>query len=247
MTRDNLTNAITELEPDIIDNYFAFKNELENKKRKMQKETMKQIGIAVSFLLVITISIILGNIQNEFNPYYGDGGLSEPSFSLKPIPSPPNGLTPPLHQENLSDHIMINIKKESIRGDGPLILFKIALSSLIMLLYTILKKEYNKRHLFNMGIISILASFTLTYCSIKLYYAIFNSFYNYFYTVECLSALAGSVFSVGVFSCFALKNRTNWKKAVACLIIFILSVFISAAVYNILFELFFDGVSYGWA
>ncbi|MBR2906840.1 MAG: hypothetical protein IKJ04_07685 [Clostridia bacterium] len=58
MTQENLTAAVTELDPDILERYFRIKKALAEKKRPKRRVWIKRAAIAACFCLIITLGAI---------------------------------------------------------------------------------------------------------------------------------------------------------------------------------------------
>lgn len=78
MTQEKIVDAITELDPDILDRYFAMKNESVAKKKSKKCTWMKWASaVAACFGLVIAVTFIAQYIPTEYNlnySYVGDNG-----------------------------------------------------------------------------------------------------------------------------------------------------------------------------
>ena len=78
MTQDKLTDAITELDSDILERYVRMKKTLAEKKKPNQRAWLKWASaVAACFVLVIAVTFITQYIPTEYNlnySYVGDNG-----------------------------------------------------------------------------------------------------------------------------------------------------------------------------
>ena len=78
MTQDKLTDAITELDSDIIERYVRMKSTLAEKKKPKHRAWVKWASaVAACFVLVIAVTFITQYIPTEYNlnySYVGDNG-----------------------------------------------------------------------------------------------------------------------------------------------------------------------------
>lgn len=78
MTQDKLTDAITELDSDILERYVRMKSSLAEKKRPKQRAWVKWTSaVAACLVLVIAVTFITQYIPTEYNlnySYVGDNG-----------------------------------------------------------------------------------------------------------------------------------------------------------------------------
>ena len=78
MTQDKFTDAITELDSDILERYVRMKSSLAEKKRPKQRAWLKWASaVAACFVLVIAVTFITQYIPTEYNlnySYVGDNG-----------------------------------------------------------------------------------------------------------------------------------------------------------------------------
>lgn len=78
MTQDKLTDAITELDSDILERYVRMKNSLAEKKKPKHRAWVKWASaVAACFVLVIAVTFITQYIPTEYNlnySYVGDNG-----------------------------------------------------------------------------------------------------------------------------------------------------------------------------
>lgn len=78
MTQDKFTDAITELDSDILERYVRMKNTLAEKKKPKQRAWVKWASaVAACFVLVIAVTFITQYIPTEYNlnySYVGDNG-----------------------------------------------------------------------------------------------------------------------------------------------------------------------------
>ena len=78
MTQDKLTDAITELDSDILERYVRMKSSLAEKKKPKHRAWVKWASaVAACFVLVIAVTFITQYIPTEYNlnySYVGDNG-----------------------------------------------------------------------------------------------------------------------------------------------------------------------------
>ena len=93
MTIEKLSDAITELDSDILDRYFIMKQSLAEKKKPRKRALVKWASLAACFCLIVSAIIVVPMLQKDGwetlypslgNPWYGD--------------SPGDGGTPTLYQ-----------------------------------------------------------------------------------------------------------------------------------------------------
>ena len=126
MTKDKLSDAITELDSDILDRYFVIKQELEEKKKPRRRKWIKWATAAACFALVIcTVTATLAGslivLPFLFIEYGSGPSVSNPT---KGESSGPQSSVPGLHEttfyfdsyEDMIEALTVELKSESVHS-----------------------------------------------------------------------------------------------------------------------------------
>ena len=220
MTQENLINAITKLDSDILDRYFIMKQGLEVKKKQKNNHWIKWASLAACWCLIISVAFVFPMMQEDTV----DIALPEKGEITGVVK--PDDL---FYLNSGAATLIINY--------GPFIFIPILFVSLIPFGISFIKKQNTLYSLLFTSGVLLTAVNLLNILGVFVYSKIggINIIGNL--PIILITSNLGSLISLGILIPFVLKKMSCRKKIIIWLLILLLSIFIACAVHNMILPL----------